>query len=117
MNLDAARAFADEWVDAWNRHDLAAILAHYADPPEHASPLIVERLGRADGTIRDRAELEAYFRRGLEGSPPLCFELLDVFPGVSSVALLYRNHRGNTVLEVMDLDDRARVTRSTVHSR
>jgi hypothetical protein len=117
VNLKESRAFAEDWVDAWNRHDLDAIVSHYADPPEHSSPLIVERLGRADGTIRSAEELRAYFQRGLEGAPPLRFELLDVFPGVSSVAVLYRNHRGKTVLEVMYLDAQNKVTRSTVHYR
>jgi hypothetical protein len=115
LELEDARAFADRWVDAWNRHDLESILSHYADPPEHSSPLVVERLGRADGTIRTSAELRAYFQGGLEGTPPLRFELIDVFPGVSSVAVLYRNHRGKTVLEVMFLDRHAKVTRSIVH--
>lgn len=115
MDLDGARAFASAWVDAWNRHDLEAILDHYADPPAHTSPLVVERLGRADGTIRDRAELAAYFARGLASTPPLRFELVDVLPGVSSVAVVYRNHRGRTVVEVMVLDDRGKVVRSLVH--
>jgi hypothetical protein len=115
VNLDDARAFAKAWVNAWNSHDIEAILSHYADPPEHTSPLIVERLGRADGTIRSLAELRVYFQRGLEGTQPLHFDLLDVFPGVSSVAVLYRNQRGKTVLEVMCLDQHTKVTRSIVH--
>lgn len=117
LNLEGSRAFAEEWVDAWNRHDLDAIVSHYADPPEHSSPLIVERLGQPDGTIRSTEELRAYFQRGLESAPPLRFELLDVFPGVSSIAVLYRNHRERTVLEVMFLDTRNKVTRSVVHYR
>ena len=30
MNIDA-RTFAEEWVAAWNAHDLERILAHYSD--------------------------------------------------------------------------------------
>lgn len=117
LTPDEARAFAKAWVGAWNSHDIEAILSHYADPPEHTSPLVAERLARPDGTIRSLAELRAYFQRGLEGAPPLHFELLDVFPGVSSVAVLYRNQRGKTVLEVMYLDQHTKVTRSIVHYR
>lgn len=117
ITIDLALTFANAWIDAWNRHDIDLIMAHYADPPEHCSPLIVERLGLADGTIRERAALEAYFRRGLGAEPPLRFELVDVVPGVSSVALHYRNHRGRTVIEVMSLDAEHKVTRSAVHYR
>jgi hypothetical protein len=112
-----ARAFAEEWVEVWNRHDLEGIMAHYADPPAHTSPLIVERLGKSDGTIRDAGELRDYFARGLASDPPLRFELIDVFPGVHSVAVLYRNHRHRTVVEVMELGPDGRVVRSVVHYR
>src|SRR5207302_4356035 len=31
IDLNWAEAFAREWVDAWNAHDLARILSHYTD--------------------------------------------------------------------------------------
>ncbi len=110
MSFDAL-----EWIDAWNRHDIEAIMGHYADPPHHTSPLIVERLGRADGTIRTTSELRDYFQRGLASSPPLHFELLGAYPGVSSVAVHYRNHRGRTVIEVMHFNPAGKITASVVH--
>lgn len=112
-----ARTFAEAWCDAWNRHDLEEVLSHYADPPAHTSPLVVERLGRADGTIRDSAELRDYFRRGLEATPPLRFELIDAFESIDGVAVLYRNHRGKTVVETMQLDAAGKVARSCVYHR
>jgi hypothetical protein len=117
IGIEQARDFANEWVSAWNAHDIEAILSHYADPPEHCSPLVVERLGRADGTIRDRAELGAYFLGGLQRHPPIRFELIDVFPGVASVAVLYRNHLARTVVEVMHLDASRKIVRTVVHYR
>lgn len=117
IDLARARAFADAWIAAWNRHDLEAILSHYADPPEHCSPLVVERLGRSDGTIRDAAELRAYFAAGLAATPPLAFELIDVVPGVASLAVVYRNHRGRTVVEVMVLDADSKIAKTLVHHR
>ncbi len=119
MTNEEATAFAEAWIADWNRHDLEAILAHYADPPAHTSPLVVTRLSpdRADGTIRDTSELRAYFARGLESAPPLRFTLLAAFAGAGSVALVYLNHRDATVVEVMHLDERSKVTRSVVHYR
>ena len=40
-----ARRFAEEWIAAWNAHDLERILPHYSDDFEMHSPLIVERMG------------------------------------------------------------------------
>ena len=39
MNEDDARAFAAAWADVWNRRNLDAILAHYADDVVLTSPL------------------------------------------------------------------------------
>jgi ketosteroid isomerase-like protein len=115
VDQSQADAIAAEWVEAWNAHDLDRILAHYADSLEFTSPLVVERLGRADGTIRTKAELGDYFAVGIAPGSALKFELLDVLPGVSSVTLYYRNHRGRTVAEAMFFGPDGRVVRAAVH--
>lgn len=117
MNRKEAEAFAAEWVAAWNAHDLERILSHYADPLEFISPLVVERLGRDDGAIRSKAELRGYFAAGIAPGSPLSFELIDVLPGVSSVTLYYRNHRGRTVAETMFFGPGGLVERAAVHYR
>ena len=38
MDIDA-QAFAEEWVAAWNAHDLERILAHYRDDFEIITPI------------------------------------------------------------------------------
>jgi ketosteroid isomerase-like protein len=54
MTLDhqRARRFAETWYAAWNSHDLAAILDHYADDVKMASPLV----SRLAGLTRSRVE-------------------------------------------------------------
>ena len=79
MSPEAARAAAQEWIEAWNAHDLERILSHYADPLEFTSPLVVQRLGRADGTIRSREELRDYFAVGVGAGSPLHFDLLEAY--------------------------------------
>ena len=39
-----AEAFARDWIDAFNRHDLEAVLSHYADDVEFSSPVVTEIL-------------------------------------------------------------------------
>lgn len=117
MDQKQAEEIAADWVAAWNAHDLERILAHYADPLEFTSPLVVERLGRADGTIRTKTDLRGYFAAGIAPGSALQFELIDVLPGVSSVTLYYRNHRGRTVAETMFFDADGLVFKAAVHYR
>ena len=54
---------------------------------------------------------------GLAGGPDLKFELVDVVPGVASVVLYYRNHRGRTVAETMFFNAAGEVDKVAVHYR
>ena len=38
-SCNAAEAFAAHWIEAWNSHDIDAILSHYVDDVEFLSPL------------------------------------------------------------------------------
>lgn len=94
LTPDAARAFAAQWVAAWNRHDLPAILAHYAEELVFASPLVRDIAGEASGVLRGKAAVGAYWAKGLALLPDLRFELVDVLCGVDALTLYYRGHRG-----------------------
>ena len=86
---------ADLWVAAWNAHDLDLIMAHYDDAVELTSPVAAQLLGTSDGKVIGKANLRAYFRRGLEAYPDLNFRLTDVLCGVNSVVLYYTNQEGD----------------------
>jgi hypothetical protein len=78
MTKDEAWKLANEWVAAWNAHDLEMILEHYEEKAELTSPVAAQLLGRADGKIVGKANLRAYFQRGLEAYPELHFTLEDL---------------------------------------
>jgi ketosteroid isomerase-like protein len=111
LSRDQAWALAEDWVSAWNAHDLERILEHYADEVVLVSPVAAERLADPSGTVRGKAALRDYFRLGLEKNPKLHFELEDVMWGVGSVVLYYKNQRGTKTGEVMELDETGKVTR------
>lgn len=46
-----ARALASHWVQAWNAHDLAQILSHYAQTVVLISPVAAEILNDPSGTV------------------------------------------------------------------
>jgi ketosteroid isomerase-like protein len=111
VTRDEASSFADEWVAAWNAHDLELILAHYADEVELTSPVAARLLGAADGKVTGKAALRAYFERGLEAYPELHFRLEEVFVGLSSVVLVYANQNGTHTAEYMELSADGKVVR------
>lgn len=107
---EAAERMARDWCDAWNRRDLEAVLAHYADGIELRSPLVVKRLGRADGTLRGKTELRAYFAVGMS-NPALRFEFEDVRICVNAMTILYRRDKGIRASDTMELDGEGRAVR------
>ena len=106
-----AGKFADDWIQAWNSHDLEAIMSHYAPEVVLTSPTAAKLLGDSSGTIRGKEAVRSYFARGLEAFPNLTFELLDVMWGISSVVLYYRNQKGTKTAEFMELDANQKVAR------
>jgi predicted ester cyclase len=106
-----ARAFAQDWIAAWNSHDVNRILAHYALAVTLTSPAVTKLLNDPSGTVNGDAALRAYFQRGLEAFPNLHFELIDVLTGVSSVVLLFKNQRGTHTAEFMELDSTGKIIR------
>ena len=65
MDNETARRWAEQWVDDGNRHDVEAVLAHFADDVEFSSPLVVEVMGHADGVVRGKDELRRYWALSL----------------------------------------------------
>ncbi len=111
MTRDEAWELADHWVAAWNSHDLESIMSHYEDAVELTSPAAAQLLGRPDGKVVGKANLRAYFQRGLEAYPELQFRLEDVLWGVNSVVLYYTNQKGTRTGEFMELSENGKVAR------
>ena len=106
-----ARQFAHTWVQAWNSHDLDAIMSHYAPEIVLTSPTAAKLLNDPSGIVSGKQALRSYFQRGLEAYPNLTFELLDVMWGVSSVVLYYVNQKGTMTGEFMEFDTIQKVVR------
>ena len=63
MDRQAAAEYAKDWAEAWNRRDLDAILAHFADDVVFSSPVALQVAGRA--TVRGKAALRGYWEAAL----------------------------------------------------
>lgn len=104
MNERFARSLAEAWIGAWNRHDLAAILSHYATDVEFTSPFVPALSGDPSGTLHGREKVAAYFRRGLQTYPDLRFDLLRILIGIDSLLLYYRSVNGLLAGEMMTVN-------------
>jgi len=115
VTKDEARSLANHWIAAWNAHDLELILSHYEDAVELTSPSAAQLLGTPDGKVVGKANLRAYFQRGLEAYPELRFHLEDVLAGVNSVVLYYTNQKGTHTGEFMELSASGNIARVVAH--
>ena len=105
-----ARAFAKEWIEAWNSHDLDRILSHYTHDVEVTSPLVAERLGRPDGVVKGKDAAREYWLSSMSLEPPLQFESNDVLVGVGQITLYYRNVGRRVVGETLFIDGSGKAT-------
>ncbi len=106
--------FARDWIDAWNSHDLARILAHYHDDFEMSSPFIVQIANEPSGTLKGKEAVGAYWSKALALIPNLRFELVTVLAGVHSLTLYYKGTRGMSA-EVFHFGPDRTVLRAFAH--
>lgn len=115
MTQAQADRFAARWIAAWNRHDLDAILAHYAATIEFTSPFAARLTG--DALVRGQDALRAYFALALERFPDLRFDDVRAFPGATGVTLVYRSVQNLEAAETMILDAHERAVQVWAHYR
>jgi ketosteroid isomerase-like protein len=110
MTIDEARAFAHEWIAAWNSHDLDRILSHYAPEIVLLSPNAEKTVGH--GRVVGLSALSEYWKQALGRQPTLKFEFVDVRLGHQALTILYRNHRGQQAAETLEFGVDGKAVRS-----
>ena len=111
LTEEKARTLATHWVQAWNSHDLAEIMSHYADDIVLVSPAAARILSDPLGTVTGKDAVRGYFKQGLEAYPSLKFELSDLMWGLSSVVLCNVNQKGTRTAEFMEIGSDGKVIR------
>jgi hypothetical protein len=107
-----ARQFAQEWVEAWNSHDLDRIMDHYNDDVTLISTVALSLLNNGTGVVQGKPALRDYFLRGLKAYSNLRFDLVDVLWGVETIVVCYTNNvRDSKSAEVMQLNPSGKVSR------
>ena len=73
MTYDGMMSFAERWIANWNRRDIEAVLAHFADDARFTSPVANEFVGRS--VLRNKEELRAYWKTAMTRVAALEFKL------------------------------------------
>ena len=114
ITIAFAAQFAREWTDAWNRHDVDGVLAHYSADFEMTSPYITRIVDEPTGTLKGAAAVRAYWNAALACMPGLKFHLVDALAGVDSITIQYRSARG-LAAEVLFFNPEGKVIRAFAH--
>ena len=110
LTQNTAQIKAQNWVDAWNKRDLDAVMTHYADDVSVCSPLVKRPLNKSDGWLHGKSALRDYFVVGM-GNPDLQFTLKSVHVGVQSMSMVYARENGIKVVDTMELNADGLTTR------
>jgi ketosteroid isomerase-like protein len=106
---------AQQWLDAWNNHDLEEILSHYAEEIELTSPFVAKLTGNFVKSLQGKEALRDYFARGLENYPDLKFVPLQILIGVDSIVIYYRSVQDLLAAEFMLVNEAGLITKIVAH--
>lgn len=115
VTAETAAPFVAAWFDAWNRHDVDAVVAHYAPDVEYFSPFVAA-LADPSGRLQGREAVAAYFGAALERYPDLHFPPPTVVaPGAGSVSFVYRSVNNLVAVETLVLNAEGLVRQAFCH--
>jgi hypothetical protein len=83
---------ANLWLDAFNRHDLDALLALYSDGAEHYSPKLKARQPETRGIIKGKDKMRAWWQDSFDRLPTLRYELIRLTCDKNRVFMEYIRH-------------------------
>jgi hypothetical protein len=115
ITREFAEAFATEWIEAWNSHNLDRIMSHYSESLEFSSPRIITVAGEPSGRLKGRAAVRAYWSKALARQPDLHFRLVTVFSGVASAVIHYQRPDGSYAAEHFEFEPGGKVLKSSAH--
>jgi ketosteroid isomerase-like protein len=115
--LDRAQAkdLVDRWLDAWNHHDLDAVMAMCTDDIEFVSPFLAAMYDTPTGVLRGKDALRGWFAQSLETPDFHIDPPLHVLTGVDTLVLVERVH-GVVAANVFTVGADGRFTASRVHA-
>lgn len=116
ISTEQAEHFAQEWIAAWNSHDLDSILSHYTDDFTIETPMAALLVPESKGIVEGKDAVRKYWTIGLQNNSDLVFELQKVLIGVQGITIYYTNtSRNRQVAEVLWLNDAGKAYKCCVY--
>ncbi|PSK89590.1 nuclear transport factor 2 family protein [Taibaiella chishuiensis] len=116
IDTQFAQNFAEEWIAAWNAHDVERVLRHYTEDFTIETPVAIRVLPGNDGRVSGKEQVRAYWNKALEMIPDLHFDLLDLLTGMEGITLYYTNMAtGKRSAEQLHFNGQQLVDRVVVH--
>jgi hypothetical protein len=97
-------AFAQDWCEAWNAHDVERVLLHFHDDAVFTSPGALRLQPDSGGIVRGKPALRRYWSKALSVIPDLHFTIDHVFAGIDTLVIQYRNQTDVRVSEVLTFE-------------
>jgi hypothetical protein len=112
-------SIAHKWFDAFNAHDLEALLSLYDDQAQHYSPKLKLRQPETKGLIRGKQALRDWWQDAFNRLPTLKYELIRLTPYEKRVFMEYVRHvQGEEDLyvgEMLEVENGKIVSSSVFH--
>ena len=81
---------ANQWIDAFNNHDLENLLELYSADAVHHSPKLLLRQPETGGKIRGREAIRSWWADAFERLPTLRYELVNLIADDKLVLMEYK---------------------------
>ncbi|MCI0574003.1 MAG: nuclear transport factor 2 family protein [Myxococcaceae bacterium] len=118
MSAAESERLARSWLDAFNRHDVPALVALYAEGATHTSPKLRALHPETGGLLVGHAALTRWWTDALQRLPGLRYELVALTAAPGRVFLEYLRHAPGEpplpVAEAFDVEN-GRIVRSRVY--
>ena len=109
MTFPDPAAFVTDWIEAWNRLDVEAVLAHFHEDALFSSPLAQRLLGANEAVVQGKPAIRSYWQQALQVNEELHFTLESYSVGIDIIVIQFRNQDDILRNEVLVFDgDRVR---------
>jgi hypothetical protein len=115
-DCEFAGRIAANWIAAWHRRDLEAILGQCTQDVEISSPDITAMPSHRDGVLRGRTTVGAYWAGRLTDHPDKRYgDALGIYLGAGRI-LLHNQTDQAPIVELLEFDPEGRIMRATMHA-
>ena len=113
MNQILAKQLANNWMSAWNKHDINKLAEFYDEDCELSSPLVAELTRRASNELKGLRNIRWYWEKLFAAMPDISFEIISVLSGLNSIVITHKGPYGTLSAVVFYFNQNNKIIKST----